>query len=66
MEETLTYTAQLALQKHSAEAIRKKVRPGCLLLTHSCRDSKKKRKKKKGYDSILVSRENIWTTITDV
>lgn len=25
VEETLTYTAQLALQKHSAEAIRKKV-----------------------------------------
>lgn len=27
VEETLTYTAQLALQKHSAEAIRKKVIP---------------------------------------
>lgn len=27
VEETLTYTAQLALQKHSAEAIRKKVMP---------------------------------------
>lgn len=27
VEETLTYTAQLALQKHSAEALRKKVTP---------------------------------------
>lgn len=42
VEETLTYTAQLALQKHSAEAIRKKVMPGSLLMTHFCVDSKKK------------------------
>lgn len=33
VEETLTYTAQLALQKHSAEAIRKKVKPESLLIS---------------------------------
>lgn len=52
VEETLSYTAQLALQKHSTEAIRKKVMPGSLPITHFCVDSRKKDR----YESRSASR----------
>lgn len=44
MEETLTYTAQLALRQHSTEAIRKKVTRGRLRLLHYFFPSKRKNK----------------------